>query len=32
MGWAASAYEYGILAAHAYWIARFPRHGHPGAW
>ena len=24
MGWAASAYEYGILAAHAYWIAAFP--------
>ena len=24
IGWAASAYEYGILAAHAYWIAAFP--------
>jgi SSS family solute:Na+ symporter len=24
MGWAASAYEYGILAAHFYWIAAFP--------
>src|SRR5208283_3232459 len=24
MGWAASAYEYGILAAHAYWICAFP--------
>src|SRR5579875_87859 len=24
MGWAASAYQYGILAAHFYWIAAFP--------
>ena len=24
MGWAASTYEYGILAAHFYWIAAFP--------
>jgi SSS family solute:Na+ symporter len=24
MGWAASAYEYGIQAAHFYWIAAFP--------
>src|ERR1039457_3859372 len=24
IGWAASAYEYGILAAHAYWIAALP--------
>ncbi len=24
MGWSASAYEYGILAAHAYWICAFP--------
>jgi SSS family solute:Na+ symporter len=24
IGWAASAYEYGILAAHAYWIAAAP--------
>src|SRR5689334_9658940 len=24
IGWAASSYEYGILAAHAYWIAAFP--------
>ena len=24
MGWSASAYEYGILAAHFYWIAAFP--------
>ena len=24
MGWAGSTYEYGILAAHFYWIAAFP--------
>jgi SSS family solute:Na+ symporter len=24
MGWAAAAYQYGILAAHFYWIAAFP--------
>ena len=24
MGWAASTYQYGILAAHFYWIAAFP--------
>jgi len=24
MGWAAGAYQYGILAAHFYWIAAFP--------
>src|SRR3974390_752353 len=24
IGWAASSYEYGILATHAYWIAAFP--------
>lgn len=24
LGWAASAYEYGMLAAHAYWIAAIP--------
>jgi solute:Na+ symporter, SSS family len=24
LGWAGAAYEYGILAAHAYWIAAFP--------
>lgn len=24
MGWAASAYQYGLLAAHFYWIAAFP--------
>src|SRR5690348_17595973 len=24
MGWASSAYEYGILATHAYWIAAIP--------
>jgi SSS family solute:Na+ symporter len=24
MGWAAASYEYGILAAHFYWIAAFP--------
>ena len=25
MGWAGAAYQYGILAAHWYWIALFPR-------
>jgi SSS family solute:Na+ symporter len=24
MGWAAAAYQYGILATHFYWIAAFP--------
>jgi SSS family solute:Na+ symporter len=24
MGWAAAAYQYGLLAAHFYWIAAFP--------
>src|ERR1019366_3286990 len=24
MGWSASTYQYGILAAHFYWIAAFP--------
>src|ERR1700747_3060233 len=24
MGWAAATYQYGILAAHFYWIAAFP--------
>ena len=26
MGWAAASYQYGILAAHWYWIGAIPRH------
>src|SRR5260370_31011438 len=30
MGWAASAYQYGILAAHSYWIGALPAMPFPG--
>ena len=30
MGWAGSAYQYGILAAHWYWIGAIPGHALPG--
>ncbi len=29
MGWAGAAYQYGILAAHWYWIGAIPRHALP---
>ena len=30
MGWAAAAYQYGILATHWYWIGAIPGHAVPG--
>ncbi len=31
MGWAGSAYQYGILAAHWYWVGAIPRDDFPRA-